>query len=110
MEVEENEVVWKLMIGRAIQECDRAGAGPTYLSALPLNAVHDSLEGGIGEPTLRASIFVVFESSAESFGSVVEGISKRFVDRLDGLAAGHEDLLMYGLVERVLSEYLLLWF
>lgn len=63
-----------------------------HLCILPLDPVEDGLVRGIGEATLDPGLLVVLEPLTQPFRAVVEGISKRFVDSLERVAAGHENL------------------
>lgn len=62
------------------------------LRSFALNSIQHGLEGGLAETALYAALFVVRKSLTESLGAIVEGITKRLVDTLDGIPAGHEHL------------------
>lgn len=68
------------------------GRGDSHLCGFAIDPVHDSLEGRLAEAAVDASLLVIFEAGAHSFGPIVEGIPERFVDGLNTLTAGHEDL------------------
>ena len=64
----------------------------TYLFALTINAIENSLISRLGETRLLPRLLVVLVASAETFGAEVEGIAERLVDACEGVVAGHEDL------------------
>jgi hypothetical protein len=68
------------------------------LRVILVNLIEDRLVGGFAEATLFPGLNVVFESGAESFWTIVESISKRFMDTFYGVSTGHEDL-RYGQFE-----------
>lgn len=62
------------------------------LRSFSLDPVKDGLECRLAETALDAGLFVILVSLAESLWSVVESITKRFVDASQGVTLGHEDL------------------
>jgi len=63
-----------------------------HLRVLPHDAVEDGLVGGVGETAFFSGLFVIFVPRAQSLRAEVEGISEWFVDALQGVLLGHEDL------------------
>lgn len=63
----------------------------TYLLALMINTIKNSLVSRIGESGLLPRLVVVLVAATETLGAKVESIAKRLVDACEVLA-GHEDL------------------
>ena len=57
-----------------------------------IDLIKDHLVRGFAEATLLPRLEVMFEAGAQSLGTIVEGISKRLMNTLDGVASGHKDL------------------
>lgn len=62
------------------------------LGSLPLKSVEDGTVRRLSETAVLAAGQIVFVSRAQPLGSVVESITKWFVDAFEGIALGHEDL------------------
>lgn len=64
----------------------------SYFRGLAFNAIKDCPECRVTEPTSHASLLILLIPITQPFRAEVEGISKRLVDALERLPAGHEHL------------------
>lgn len=65
----------------------------TNLRSLTSNSIQHRLKGRLAKAAVQTGLFVVLKAMAESLGSVVKGVTKRFVDALDVFSASHKDLV-----------------
>lgn len=68
----------------------RGGRG--YLGNLGVELVDDHFVCDVGEAALYARLVVVGISLAQPLGAIVEGVPERFVDAIEDVRSGHEDL------------------
>lgn len=62
------------------------------LRSFTLQSIQHSLESRLTETAIYAGLFIVLESVAESFGTIVESVAKGFMDALDIMSTSHKDL------------------
>ena len=80
------------MAERARPLCWRAERMQSNLGVLPVDPIHDSLIGRIAKSALDPRDLVVVVTLSEAFRAIIIGITKRLVDTLDSVSAGHEYL------------------
>ena len=62
------------------------------LFTLSFNPLEYGLERAIRKSALLTTFFIVFVSTAKTFGAEIKGIAEWFVDACEDISTGHEDL------------------
>lgn len=66
--------------------------GDSDLSTLFLDSVQDGAKGRLGKATVEPGLLIMLVSRTQSLGAIIEGITKWFVDALEGVALRHKNL------------------
>lgn len=71
---------------------ENSGKKGSDLGCFSFNSLQHGEICRLAEAAVHASLFVVFETVGETLRAIVEGVTKRLMDTLDGGALSHEDL------------------
>ena len=80
------ETIWELRQGDTDREKE------SHLGSFAIHSIHDGLVCRLAETAVDAGLFIVREPSTEAFWSIVESVTERLMDALDGVSASHKDL------------------
>lgn len=90
---------------RCYRRRGHAGRGNSDLSTSFLNLVQDHAKGRLGKASVEPGLLVVLISRTQSFGAIIECVTKRFMDAFESVAPSHENLQSDKLRAQHWSEY-----